>query len=176
MTWRIDVRRRPSLLLSLAVLFVAALIFMGVWNLIQSTDEASEFTLTDIDGKRFSLSDFRVKVVLLDFMATWCGPCRESMPVLKVLWEKYEGEIVIITIAVDPAHDTVEKMQDWVRVHNATWIHARDTANPPVGQLYKVTSIPTFVLIDKTGKIRYRHVGLTSEDILMSEISALLKE
>jgi len=104
------------------------------------------------------------------------GPCRSSVPILKSLWKKYSGSIVIITIAVDPSHDNVERLREWVKNHNATWIHARDTAEPRVSKLYKVSAIPTFILIDKEGKVRFRHVGLTAENVLSNEISTLLRE
>ncbi len=154
----------------------------GVWQLLKPGagcrspgSEAPNFSLRDLDGRPFQLKDFRGKVVLLDFMATWCGPCRASMPGLKVLWEEYGGRIVLISISVDPVYDTEDRLRSWVRGGGATWIHARDTMDPPLAQIYGVTGIPTYVIIDKDGCVRYRHVGLTSEGVIRGEIEALLK-
>ena len=98
------------------------------------------------------------------------------MPVLKALWAKYTWKIVIITIAVDPSYDDVTRLKNWMHLHNVSWIHARDADDLKVSKLYKVTAIPTFIITDKNGIIRYRHFGLISENILSREISALINE
>jgi thiol-disulfide isomerase/thioredoxin len=67
---------------------------------------APDFSLTDLKEDTFRLSDFRGKVVVLDFMATWCGPCRLQMPHFNVVRERYDREIVLISIDVDPREST----------------------------------------------------------------------
>ena len=137
---------------------------------------APDFTLADLDGGVFRLSDHRGSVVLIDFMATWCGPCRASMPGLKALHEELGDRVVLISISVDPTHDTEPLLKDWKEGYEAGWIHARDLADPPVSQLYKVRGVPTLVFVGKQGKIRYTHVGLTSEETLREELLTLLGE
>jgi peroxiredoxin len=135
---------------------------------------APDFTLTDIDENVFSLSDFRGKVVLLDFFATWCGPCRAEMPHLKALNEKFGEELVIISISVDPNYDSVERLKSFRQDYNITWTLARDTTN--VQAQYNVTAIPTLYIIDQNGYVRFHHVGLTEEDALTTEISQIVPE
>lgn len=130
---------------------------------------APDFTLIDLDGNPFKLSDFGGRVILLDFMATWCGPCRSSMPGLVALHEEVGEEVVMISIGVDPVYDNEERLREWVNEWGAEWIHVRDLADPPLMQLYGVTGIPTYVIVDKNGDIRFRHVGLTSGAMLMAE-------
>ncbi len=139
----------------------------------QPWGNAPDFNLIDLDGSPVKLSDFQGKVILLDFMATWCGPCRASMPGLIALHEEVSEEVVMISIGVDPIFDTEERLREWMNEWGAEWIHVRDLADPPLMQLYGVTGIPTYVIVDRNGNIAFRHVGLTSGGRLMIEISYL---
>ncbi len=139
----------------------------------QPWGNAPDFTLIDLDGNSFKLSDFGGRVILLDFMATWCGPCRASMPSLLALHEEVGEEIVIISIGVDPVYDSEERLREWMNEWGAEWIHARDLADPPLLQLYGVTGIPTYVIVDRNGDIAFKHVGLTSGARLMTELQYL---
>jgi len=161
---------------NLNLLAVPSLIVLSVLLCCQIVyaQMAPDFTLTDIDGNVFSLSDFRGKVVLLDFFATWCGPCRAEMPHLKALNEKFGEELVIISISVDPNYDSVERLKSFRQDYNITWTLARDTTN--VQAQYNVTAIPTLYIIDQNGYVRFHHVGLTEEDALTTEISQIVPE
>jgi len=137
---------------------------------------APDFTLTDLDGNIIRLDDFRGKVVLIDFMATWCGPCRQQMPHLKAVWEKeeYKGKVVIISIDVDP-RVPVEDLKSYCQGYPyATWIWAKDTAEQGVATSYGVRAIPTIVIIDQEGYVRFVHVGVTDASTLIREIDSLL--
>ncbi len=136
----------------------------------QPWGNAPDFTLIDLDGNSFKLSDFGGRVILLDFMATWCGPCRASMPALIALHEEMGEKVVMISIGVDPVYDSEERLREWMNEWGAEWIHARDLADPPLLQLYGVTGIPTYVIVDKNGDIAIRHVGFTSGARLMAEL------
>jgi len=132
------------------------------------------FTLTDIDGVEFSLSNFRGRVVLLDFFATWCGPCVAEIPHLKSLREKFGEDLIIISVSVSPSSDTVEKLQEFRQEHGIDWVIARDTIG--INDEYGVQYIPTLVIIDQEGYIRHRHVGLTDESVLYGEIYEVIPE
>jgi len=163
------------------ILFIA--ISVGAWQLLRpsvscgpSGTHAPDFSLEDLEGKAVKLRDFNGKVTLLDFMATWCGPCRASMPGLKALWSQYREQLVLVSIGVDPIYDTEERLKRWIDEWEAEWIHARDTADPPVSRLYDIIGIPTYVILDKDGCIRHRHIGLTPTETLSKEIAALVEE
>jgi thiol-disulfide isomerase/thioredoxin len=147
---------------------------VGSWYLLRQGSGEGDFTLTDVDGDEFSLSDFTGKVVLLDFMATWCGPCKASMSGLLALHEELGDRVEIISITVDPAYDSESTLRAWKADWGAGWIHARDLADPPVSQRYEVTGIPTYVIIDRKGVAKLRHVGLTPEVTLREELLSLL--
>lgn len=154
----------------LLVLFVS--FGAGLW---QPTNEnlAPDFTLQDINGEEFSLSDFRGKAVLLNFMATWCPTCRSEMPALGQAWAKYHDSVVFISIDIDPLRDSVEILRSFVQTyHYATWIWAMDTAN--VAGAYKVDFIPKTVIIDKDGVISFVHTGSIGEQTLNGQIEQLL--
>lgn len=114
---------------------------------------APGFTLTSIDGKEYSLSDFRGQLVYLDFWASWCGPCRREIPHLKKLKEAYKGKpIAIIAISIDDDMAAWEKMVKDQEL-GGYQLHAEKAWLSDAAQQYQVYGVPTFVLIDGEGKI-----------------------
>jgi len=138
-------------------------------------EKSPNFTLVDISGEQFSLSDHLGKVVLLDFFTTWCGPCIFEIEHLKGLYNEYSpDQLVILSISVDPYTDTVPILQNFAQQNEMTWTVARDTAN--VAYRYGVSPIPHLVIVDAEGYKRHNHIGLTAESTLGSEIDSLLSE
>lgn len=114
---------------------------------------APDFTLTGIDGNTYSLSDFKGKLVYIDFWATWCGPCKRQLPFLKTMKEAYKGKpIAIIAISLDDDKDAWVKMVTEDKL-DGIQLHADRAWLSDVAQQYQVFAIPTFVLIDGEGKI-----------------------
>ena len=137
----------------------------------QELPKAPDFTLKDIYGHRFSLSDFRGKVVILDFFTTYCGPCKAQVGELKEVKEQFGDEVVIISISVSP-EDTDEVLRSYAEENGITWRVARDTAG--VGDAYKVLYVPTIVVVDPEGRIAARHDRLTDSETLAKEVEAAL--
>lgn len=169
--------RRRTIYVSLIVLGIIIVAISGSWYLQQSRGTgtlAPDFSLTDLNGDAFRLSDFKGKVVVIDFMATWCGPCRQQLPHLKVIWEKedYSDKIVLMSIDIDPA-ESAETIRSFAQgFPYATWIWARDTAN--LRQAYQVAGIPKTVIIDQDGYIRFTHTGVTYASTFIEKIDQLL--
>ena len=113
---------------------------------------APDFTAKTIDGKEVKLSDYRGKIVLIDFWASWCGPCRESIPQVKKTYDKYKDKgFVVIGVSTDENRDAWVKASEqekleWVNVSNLT-------RECPAAAAYNIVAIPTTFLIDKEGKI-----------------------
>lgn len=136
---------------------------------------APNFTLKGLRGETLSLSNFKGKVVVLEFMATWCTYCKDEVKHLKDLSEEYSTkDVTIIMISVDPEFDKPEILQQYAEQYAITWSVARGTAN--MDRDYGVRVLPTLVIIDKNGYIRARFDGLTATSTLSKEVSKLLSE
>lgn len=135
--------------------------------------EVIDFKATDIAGKPISPSDYRGKVVLIDFWATWCAPCRAEMPNVKKIYSDYHARgFDIIGVSMDnnrQALDSYLKEQDmkWRQIFDGKGWQAE------IGQLYAVSSIPATFLLDKKGKIRYKNLRGSE---LTEAVEKLLKE
>ena len=115
--------------------------------------EAPDFTMKNLDGEEVSLSDFRGKVVLIDFWASWCGPCRKDNPHVVELYKKYkEDGFEILGVSLDKTKDRWEQA---IAKDKLTWTHVSDLKGwqNAVAQMYSVKSIPHTVLLDEEGKI-----------------------
>ncbi len=140
---------------------------------------APNFTLESIDGKKVSLSDFKGKVVYIDFWATWCGPCIAEMPHSKKLKEKFAGNdsIVFMYISVDN-EDNIDGWKSTVKKKGMTGVQliSREGNEERVAERYGISFIPTFVLIDKNGRIAYPNAPAPSAPEAETTIRQLLKE
>lgn len=169
---------KSKLLLFVGAIMVAA-VLIGVFMLgatypgeQETKREANDFTLVDVRGNVFSLTDYRGHIVVIDFMATWCGPCREEVRHLAKISASYGDRVVLLSISVSPESDTDEKLLDFAKRFGVKWTLARDTAKVAIA--YDVSAIPTLVVVDQNGFVGYRHVGLTSESTLSAAIDGLL--
>jgi thiol-disulfide isomerase/thioredoxin len=159
----------------LAFLLLLTVVFVFCVDSGFGKEKAQDFDLVDISGKSFTLSENLGKVVLLDFFATWCGPCIMEIEQLQVLYNDYSSEqLVILSISVDAESDSLSKLELFAQQNQMQWIVARDTDN--VGYNYGVSLIPHLVLVDTEGYERYSHMGVTAESTLRSEIEALISE
>ncbi len=112
-----------------------------------------EFTQNDPDGKPVKLSDFKGKYVLVDFWASWCGPCRAENPNVVKAYEKYKNKnFTILGVSLDRDKD---KWIEAIAKDNLTWTHVSDLKywDNEVAKMYGIRSIPANILLDKTGKI-----------------------
>ncbi len=119
---------------------------------------APKFSLSDLSGRRVSLDQFRGKIVMLDFWATWCGPCRLTMPVLENLQKEYPKDLTLLAINVAEDPDLV---RSYVKKQNIASTVLLDE-DGKVGEAYQSDSIPMQVLIDKQGIVRRVSVGYSS--------------
>ncbi len=130
---------------------------------------AQDFQLTDLDGNIIKLSDLRGKVVLIEFSVTWCGTCKAELDVLKALYSEYShDDVVFITIDID---STVDTLQEYRSTNGIEWTLA---SGKEVGVLYGVYSLPTIVVVDKNGVIRFRQSGYVEYSTLMDILNKLI--
>lgn len=134
-------------------------------------DKAPAFTLKSTDGKNISLSDFKGKVVVVDFWATWCGPCRKGIPDLISLQKEFKGDLVVIGISLD--RETVNDVVPFVKKNaiNYPIVYGNEEV---VNKFGGVQAIPTSFVIDKNGNIVDKHIGLVDKSIYSDKIKQLL--
>lgn len=130
------------------------------------------FIALGMDGKEINLEKLRGKVVLIDFWASWCGPCMAEVPHMKELYEKYKADgFEIIGVNLDESMDVLKTT---VEKHGMKWLHHFDGANPEGGWAgkYGISAIPTMWLIDKQGRLQ----DLNAREDLEPKLKKLLAE
>jgi len=141
---------------------------------------APDFTLENTEGVKVSLSDFKGKVVYIDFWATWCGPCIAEIPHSKKLKEKFAGNdnVIFMYVSVDN-EDSVDDWKAFVKKKGMGGIQliARNGGKEEnVGERYQIQFVPRFVLIDKNGRIANFEAPRPSEGDTEQIIKQLLAE
>lgn len=133
---------------------------------------APPFELRDLSGQRVSLEQFRGKIVVLDFWATWCGPCRMIQPLLEKVSREYAGEVELLAVNLREPKDLVRSYMLEQNLH-ATVLLDQDGA---VGGRYGAEAIPMQVLVDRQGTVRYVLTGFGpgADSRLRDEIRKLL--
>ncbi len=133
---------------------------------------APDFTSQTRDGKTVKLSDFKGQVVILDFWATWCGPCMAAMPHTQEVAKHYKEQGVVVL--ANCTNDTRAKFEDWVARNQATypdilWTHDAAERKPEraSAKLYGVAGIPTQFIIDRTGKIVDIVIGYQKGEVIL---------
>lgn len=136
-----------------------------------SFPQAPGFSLTSLSGDKINLQDYKGKVVLLDFWATWCGPCRIEIPGFVQLQNKYGSQgFAIIGVSMD---DGPGPVRQFYREFHMNYPVAMGSDN--LGELYGgILGLPTSFLIGRDGRIYAKHVGLTDESVFETEIRELL--
>lgn len=137
-----------------------------------ATRIAPDFTLPQLDGQDLRLSSFRGKVVLLDFWASWCAPCREETPHLIELQQKYgDRGLQIIGVSMDDSPDPARAFYQQFHMNYPVVM-----GNAKTGELYGgVLGLPIAFLINRDGRIFARHIGATDPAVFEKEVATLLQ-
>ncbi len=136
---------------------------------------AANFNLKTLDGRTIQLSALKGKVVLLDFWATWCPPCRQEIPHFKELYTQYHSKgLEVIGVALDEGG---EKDVAPFAQQNQINYPLSATGSQELAQAYGgIRGIPTTFLIDKQGRIAQKYIGYQDKEVFEKEIQALLAE
>src|SRR6266481_1720751 len=143
----------------------------GTIRFVRHPDPAPEFKLSGLDGKPVTLADSRGKVILLNFWATWCGPCRAEIPDLVELQNKYKDRLQILGLVVD--EDDQDAIKDFVEKFGITYPVALAT-NDIRMQYGGIAALPTSFVLDAEGRIVQKHEGLRNPILYETEIRSLL--
>lgn len=131
---------------------------------------AADFKLKSVGGKEFGLQDLKGNFVLLDFWATWCGPCRRDLPAVEKLHQEFHRKGLVV-LGVNGGEDA-ETVNQFLRTSKLSYPILL-TSDNEVMQSYSVTAFPTLVLLDADGKIVFYHVGAGGEKALRESLAKL---
>ena len=141
---------------------------------IATSTAAPDFTLRTLGGPNLRLAEQRGRVVMINFWATWCGPCRQEMPQLSKLYDRYRAAgFVLLGVNVD---DDVRNASAVAAKLGVSFPVLLDT-DKTVSKLYELATMPSTVLVDRDGKVRYMHRGYLAgyEDTYDKQVRELLK-
>lgn len=132
---------------------------------------APTFQLPDLQGNIVTLEELRGKVVMLDFWATWCGPCRISMPIIEELQDEFPDDLVLLTINLLEPLDVVHSFVAAQEIRSRVLLDEEGQ----VAKMYRIDSIPIQVVIDKEGVVRHVEIGFgqRTEERLRDQIERL---
>ena len=170
----IPLRAQPRPTQRLAVFSLLAAVAGTALAAVAPSAAAPDFTLRTAAGPNLRLQEQRGQVVLINFWATWCGPCRQEMPQLNKLYDKYHAAgFVLLGINID---DDTRRATDMAAKLGLKFPVLLDT-DKAVSRLYDLGTMPTTVLIDRDGRVRHIHPGYLAgyEDMYDKEIRGLLK-
>lgn len=137
---------------------------------------AADFTVYDSDGNPVTLSSFRGKPVVMNFWATWCGPCQMEMPYFESLSKEYADQVQFMMVSLtDGQRETVEYVKKFLEVNGYNFPAFYDE-DMDAATTYSVYSIPLTLLIDAEGALVGSHTGAMDEKTLRNYIEALIKE
>lgn len=136
---------------------------------------APDLSIQTMNGKgSVSLASLQGKIAIIDFWATWCGPCKKSFPALEDLSKKYSDKVVIVGISCDDSKDGV---LDWAKAQGATFPIGWDDGHT-IAKRWKVDKMPTTYVLDGTGTVRFVHDGYHDDeaDLITRELALLTSE
>ncbi len=138
---------------------------------VKNPDPAPALGINDLDGKPISLDEFKGKIVLLNFWATWCGPCRAEIPDLIELQNKYKDQLAILALATDEDDPLLVKKFSQKAGINYRIGMSSDELRVKYGG---IPALPTSFVIDAQGRVVQKHIGLNDPSIYELEVRALL--
>lgn len=166
-----QVWKKPALLV-LTLLFVSSL---NVYAGQTLSGQAPDFTLKSRSGKNIKLSELRGQVVMLNFWASWCGPCRQEMPLLEGLYKKYHA-LGFVLLGVNVEQDSNNAIA-YLRDISVSFPVLYDNQNK-VSKAYNISAMPSTIMVDRDGKLRFLHQGYKPgyEKEYESQIKKLIRE
>ena len=157
------------------IVAIAAALLIAMPVVAATGGPAPPFSLASRDGKDVSLTQYQGQVVMINFWASWCGPCRQEMPLLESIYKKYKPlGFTLIGVNVEPDQKEAENFLKQTPVSFPVLFDAKSK----VSGLYNVQVMPTTVFIDRKGNVRLVHQSYQpgAENLYMDQIRSLIRE
>lgn len=151
------------------------MLFCGSVLAASGSGPAPDFTLKSRSGKNIKLSELRGNVVMVNFWASWCGPCRQEMPLLQQLYDRYKDMgFTLLGVNVDEEPAAADKMLKDIAVNFPVLYDSKNS----VSEQYQVKAMPSTFMVDRDGNVRFLHEGYKPgyEDEYQQQIRSLLRE
>lgn len=158
----------------LALIIVIGVMFLRVQQGQPDSGLAPDFTLTTYDGQTITLSDLRGQIVIVNFWASWCGPCRQEAPTLENIWRRYRDRGVTL-IGITYA-DEDDNARAFIDEYDLTYPIGPDRGTTISGDLYNIRGVPETFIIDQTGHVRQFILSVVTDEQLTGAIETLLAE
>lgn len=144
---------------------------------VKHADTIPDFTVTDLNGNTFDTKALRGKILIINFWATWCGPCRSEMPDIEKIYEKLGDDVAFIAIDVPEEGMTVDMMKAFLKENKLTFPVGLDDGKNSVADLYKVEAIPTTLFVDPAGVLFFKQVGaFSSGEEILNKVDEIRKD
>jgi peroxiredoxin len=168
-------RKRLTILLLIIVCVATVYLLNRRWtrqpSSPQPANSAPDFTVTDLDGRKLSLSDYKGKVVLLNFWATWCAPCRTEIPHFVEMQNRFGADgFQVIGISMDDDANPVREFAQQFKLNYPVAVGDDKLAERYGG----VLGLPISFIIDRQGRIYAKHIGATDTTVFDNEVKGLL--
>ena len=157
------------------LIFIVGLVLSFEVNADIPKGPAPDFVLKSASGENLRLSEYRGEVVMINFWASWCGPCRQEMPILDELYNQYQPlGFTLLGVNVEENSDDAKNMLKEIPVSFPILFDTKSS----VSKLYDVIAMPSTVLVDRSGNVRYLHHGYKPgyEDAYQQQVRSLIRE
>ncbi len=138
------------------------------------SNDFQKIPLEGSEGNTIYLEDYKGKVVVFEFMATWCLTCAQQEPILQELYSKYQNEnVVLLAVTIDPTYDTPDVLRNFIEKKDIPWEITRDTSLM-MTRFFQVSEISTTLIISPDGEVENKFVGITDLDTLSRAVDIFL--
>jgi peroxiredoxin len=153
---------------------IKATILLAIFSIVlgQGIKPAPKLELNDVEGRALRLGDYKGKVVLLNFWATWCGPCKAEIPGFVELQAKYRDKLTVVGLSVDDPADKARAFANEYKINYPILLaDGKEEVQDAYGPIW---GIPASFIISKDGKVCRRHLGIAPKAVFEKEVVALM--